>query len=174
MNNLFDTERLIVRRYDPDGDAEVVHALYAHPDVIAFLSMEPSPSVDEARTWLRGVIDRYRTRPAMGGFGAWTRDGTFVGTALIKPLPGADGQWTDRIEIGWHLARDQWGQGYATELGRGLLQYGFEVLDEEVLAAVVAPDNHRSLAVARRLGMVERGLTDAYYGETLVLFERTR
>jgi RimJ/RimL family protein N-acetyltransferase len=46
------------------------------------------------------------------------------------------------------------------------------VLDRVVV--VVDPDNARSLAVCRRLGMTHRGQTTAYYGETLELFELSR
>ena len=44
------------------------------------------------------------------------------------------------------------GRGYATEAGAAAVQYGFEELGEERLFSCIVPDNHRSQAVARRLG----------------------
>jgi RimJ/RimL family protein N-acetyltransferase len=73
------------------------------------------------------------------------------------------------VEVGWHLHPDSWGHGYATEAARGAIAKGFaEGLDE--IFAVVRPDNKRSLAVCRRLGLTHLGRTDRWYGQALELF----
>lgn len=59
-------------------------------------------------------------------------------------------------ELGWDLRSDEWGKGYATEAARGLLTH---VADLGLLRvySLITPENSRSQAVARRLGMrVER------------------
>ena len=57
------------------------------------------------------------------------------------------------VEVGWRLAREAWGQGYATEAGRACLDFGFDVLGLPEILAVTAAGNHRSRAVMHRLGM---------------------
>jgi RimJ/RimL family protein N-acetyltransferase len=94
------------------------------------------------------------------------------------------------VEIGWHLNPDHWGFGYATEAGQGVIALALGPGPAELAAAdlagrparppldrvlaVVDPDNVRSQAVCRRLGMTHLGQTDQYYGLTLELFELAR
>mgnify|MGYP003317263934 CR=1 FL=1 len=56
------------------------------------------------------------------------------------------------VEVGWTLRPSQWGRGYATEAGVAAVHYGFEELGEERFFSCIVSDNHRSQAVARRLG----------------------
>lgn len=88
---------------------------------------------------------------ALRGFGPFAAerrdDGAFVG--WIGPMypPG----WPER-EIGWTLAREHWGQGYATEAARAALRYAYEHLGWTTAISVIDPDNTGSQGVAKRLG----------------------
>ena len=77
------------------------------------------------------------------------------------------------IEVGWHLHPDSWGHGYATEAAQAVMDRGFGSGLPEVVA-VVYPDNHRSIAVCRRLGMTPIGRTDRWYGVEVEAFSRRR
>ena len=57
------------------------------------------------------------------------------------------------VEVGWRLARDAWGRGYATEAARAALAFGFEEHAIEEILAIVDPGNERSLRVCAKLGM---------------------
>jgi RimJ/RimL family protein N-acetyltransferase len=59
------------------------------------------------------------------------------------------------VEIGWRLAREAWGQGFATEGARAALAVGFEQLGQEEIVSFTALANQRSRAVMERLGMHE-------------------
>lgn len=85
---------------------------------------------------------------------------------LLLPLEEAD----EEVEVGWHLNPDHWGRGYATEAGRGALSLAFGACGLAEVLAVVYPDNAKSIAVCRRLGMTHLGQTDRFYGVTLELF----
>ena len=91
------------------------------------------------------------------GFAAAERrsDGAFVGMVGIQPLE-LDLPFCPCVEIGWRLQRAHWGQGYATEAAGAWLDYGFDVLGLAEIVAFTDRDNHRSLAVMRRLGMSPR------------------
>ncbi len=56
-------------------------------------------------------------------------------------------------EIGFVLSRSAWGKGYATEIGRGQLEHGFNAVGCTRLLAQVAPENARSIAALERIGM---------------------
>ncbi len=59
----------------------------------------------------------------------------------------------DDYELGFVLARPAWGKGYATEIGRGQLQYGFGTLKCTRLLALAAPTNLPSISALRKIGM---------------------
>lgn len=58
------------------------------------------------------------------------------------------------LELGWTLAADHWGQGYATEAAGFLLDYAFADLKLSRLISLIEPGNARSVAVAKRIGML--------------------
>ncbi len=175
MTTIFETERCFARLWSLD-DAQAAFTMYGDPEVMRYLGNETKADVEETRTLLEEVLERAERLPAgMGSFPLIERaSAELVGTALIKPLPDAEKQWTDDIEIGWHLARKHWGKGLATEMGRALLRYGFVELDIPVLHAVVETPNEASLQVARRIGMNAVERTQAYYGRELEHFVLTR
>jgi len=71
------------------------------------------------------------------------------------------------------LHPDSWRHGYATEAAAGAIANGFAAGLDEVVA-VVRPDNERSLAVCRRLGMEAIGRTSRWYGVELEAFRKRR
>ena len=89
------------------------------------------------------------------------RDGTGRGAVVLrhtgKVIGGAGLVWRDldsglKIELGYHLHRGFWGQGYATEAGAALLAHARE-RDVRHVISLIYVDNARSAGVARRLGM---------------------
>ena len=68
--------------------------------------------------------------------------------------------------IGYSLAQAHWGRGYATELARGLLRFGFETLGMHRIWAIVEPENVASARVLEKLGMQREGrLRDHRYAK---------
>ena len=162
---LFETERLTVRRWTlAPSDLQYAHRIYGDADVVRTIGGQVMPDLDATRAHIAMRLDRQRNWNGEYGAFATERktDGHVVGSALIKPLKGAEVPWTDDIEIGWHLARAEWGKGYATEMGRGLVELA-RARGLSMLHAVVEPGNERSLAVARRLGFAHEGRTTKYY-----------
>ena len=160
MSTVFTTERLTVREWQVD-DAEAAYAIYGDWEVARWLGASPQAhaSVDVTRERLETIVAR-DDGPGLG-FWAITRseDGVLVGAVLLRPLPDSP-----EIEVGWHLARSHWGNGYATEAARGALQQGFGEVGLDRVHAVVYPGNARSSAVCERLGMQHQGRTSDFYG----------
>jgi RimJ/RimL family protein N-acetyltransferase len=90
------------------------------------------------------------------GFGFWAVEAVgvtdfagFVGLAI----PGFEAHFTPCVEIGWRLAVEHWGRGYATEAARAALDCGFQRLGLKEIVAFTVPPNRRSRRVMERLGM---------------------
>lgn len=152
-------------------DAEAALVIYGDPEVSRYLNGRAIADLDAMRAQLERWIERNQIVPeGQGAFAALDHDGVVVGTGLLKPLPDAHGALTDDVEVGWHLARARWGQGYATEIGRCLIQHGLGALGLPAIHAVVDAPNVASMRVAHRLGMQHLGTTEAYYGVALEHF----
>lgn len=170
---IFETPRLIVRQYT-EADAEQALAIYSDPEVMQFIGMmkaaTPITTVDQMRqNLIVRRIKRYNETPQFGGWAAVSKEtGKIIGTIILMNLDSSP-----EIEVGWHLARAAWGNGYATEGGRGAIEYGFNVAGLDRIACVVHPDNHRSLAVARRLNLTHEGRRH-HYAQELEYFSTTR
>jgi ribosomal-protein-alanine N-acetyltransferase len=88
----------------------------------------------------------------------------FAGLLPCDALGKAD------YELGFVLRRSAWRHGYATEIGRGQLEYGFSTADHRRLLALVSPENGASIAVLKKIGMAfdsiiqseERGVRQVY------------
>jgi RimJ/RimL family protein N-acetyltransferase len=97
------------------------------------------------------------------GFGLWaverTRDRRLLGfTGLGTSNFGAP--FCPAVDIGWQLARDAWGQGYATEGASAVLAFVFRELGLPEVVAHTTRLNHRSRAVMSRLGMTHNARDD--------------
>jgi RimJ/RimL family protein N-acetyltransferase len=68
-------------------------------------------------------------------------------------IRGDMGPVADKVEIGWRLARDCWGAGYASEGARAAAAWSFANLSDEEIRAITWEGNVRSRAVMERLGM---------------------
>lgn len=93
---------------------------------------------------------------AQHGFGLWVierRDDTaFLGYAGLWPVPESV-PVRPRVEVGWRLAAEHWGRGYATEAARAALSFAFVDLGLDEVVSFTSTSNTRSIAVMQRLGM---------------------
>ena len=72
---------------------------------------------------------------------------------------------TRRLNLGYRLAFEAWGQGHATEIGAETLRYAFETLAQPEVHAIVRPANLASARVLEKIGMSEIGTLDDVPGE---------
>jgi RimJ/RimL family protein N-acetyltransferase len=76
-------------------------------------------------------------------------DGVFLGACGLQREPW----YPDELELGWRLAREHWGHGYATEAASSWLAHAFGELDLPRVISITDVPNLRSIAVMQRLGM---------------------
>jgi RimJ/RimL family protein N-acetyltransferase len=141
------TDRLVLRTFRLD-DLPQYAALNAHPEVVEFLGGEPltREDSDEIAEWANDVWEHDR----MGLLAVERReDERFLGMCGLHH----QSSMPDDVEVAWRLAREHWGNGYATEAATAWLDYGFQTLELPEIISMTDLDNERSLAVMRRLGM---------------------
>lgn len=162
---IYATRRLIVRPWTlAQPDIAWAHRIYSDPTVVQTIGGHLMADVAATEQHIRMRLDRQRKWGGRYGAFAIQRrtDAGVIGSVLIKPLKGHGEAWTDDIEIGWHLARIAWGNGYATEAAQGLVQHA-KTLGLTEVHIVVQPGNQRSLNVAGRLGAQPKARTTRYY-----------
>jgi len=156
------TERLRLRALTPDDLQDLYDRVSSDPEV----AWDGTPStLEETRRSLERKIDHVREH----GFGMMAvtdrRTGDLYGFAGLQHLEGGHD-----IEIGYYLARQAWGRGFATELGHALVAMAFGPLGLERVVAVVRPENTASQNVLAKLGFRPVAV-EHHYGADVELWE---
>ncbi len=164
-----ESPRLVLRAFTA-ADVAPYAAMIADPEVMRFMGsgwryrlkrslagILASVSHAEARLELRRVR-RHWDRHGWGEWAVEDRAGAFVGRLGFKYHRDFTAD-SSQVEIGWLLAREVWGRGYATEAAEVALAAGFEHFGLERVISISSPANERSVGVMRRLGMAEAGRT---------------
>jgi [ribosomal protein S5]-alanine N-acetyltransferase len=144
---ILETERLLLREFVPE-DVGLLSAVLSDPETMRYY---PAP-LD--RTGVAEWIERNRRRYRETGHGLWAlvlkSSGEVIGDC------GLTRQTVDEIqeiELGYHLRRDLWGKGYASEAACACRDYGFAHLKVDQLISLVRIGNLPSRRVAEKVGM---------------------
>jgi 3-dehydroquinate dehydratase/shikimate dehydrogenase len=90
------------------------------------------------------------------GWGRWAVSvpgvAEFIGFVGLS-VPPYQTHFMPSVEVGWRLAHEHWGKGYATEGALAALQYGFETLKLTEIVSFTTIFNKRSIAVMEKIGM---------------------
>ncbi len=144
-----ETRRLVLREWC-DADIDPWSLLNADPRVMQFF---PN-TYDRARSETSAAGMRERLKA--DGYGLWAvevKGGLkFVGMIGLQSVP-AEMPFAPAVEVGWRLAFEVWGRGFATEGARAALGFGFERLDRNEIVALTAATNFRSQRVMQKLAM---------------------
>ena len=143
------TERLLLREWRAE-DREPFAALNADPRVMEhFPALLPRAQSD-------ALARRSEQHFATHGFGPWAVEvpgvAPFIGFVGLV-VPAFEAHFTPCVEIGWRLAAEHWGHGYATEAALAAAGHGFDAVGLEQLVSFTTPPNLRSRAVMQRIGM---------------------
>lgn len=147
MRTILETPRLILRELVP-ADADAIALILSDPETMRYY---PAPY---DRAGVEQWIDRNRQRYFHDGVGLWgmvlKETGELIGDCGIIRQE-VDGE--SLYEIGYHLRRDRWSKGYATEAAIACREWGFATLEAKRLISLIRPDNIPSQRVAVRNGM---------------------
>lgn len=151
MNKIIQTNRLILRQWREE-------------DLEHFAQLNADPRV---REYFPGLLSRQESDHSVKlaadhiercGWGFWAasliQTGEFIGFIGLEDVYfTAHFTHTPAVEIGWRLAFNHWGQGYATEGALAALEYGFESLELKEIVSFTAMQNERSRHVMEKIGM---------------------
>ena len=122
----------------------------ADPAVMEFFLSPQSRAMSDAS------IDAWQSQFEQRGWSNWAAElrssGEFIGFIGLS-IPTRVLPFSPCVEIGWRLAREHWGRGYATEGAREALRAGFEELTLPEIVSFTSVLNLRSRAVMARIGM---------------------
>jgi RimJ/RimL family protein N-acetyltransferase len=151
----FETDRLRLRQWLAT-DREPFAALNADPRVMEFFPATLDRATSDA------MADYCERLIAERGWGFWAAElkgsGQFIGFIGLH-TPSSELPFSPCVEIGWRLAFQHWGKGFASEAANGALQVGFGLLNLPEIVSFTAVRNLRSRAVMERLGMREAATT---------------
>lgn len=143
------TERLVLRQWR-DSDLAPFAELNADPEVMRHF---PAPMAREESDSFAQMV---RQTIEGQGWGLWavgvTGGRDYIGFVGLN-TPRFEAPFMPAVEVGWRLARDHWGHGYATEAARAATAFGFDELNLDEIVSFTAPANERSRRVMGRLGM---------------------
>lgn len=149
VNFQIETDRLIMRDWRQD-DLDAFHAINSDPKVRATLGpIMTREEVADLIVRMRGLQEKY-------GYCFWAlvrkSDGQLIGwCGMIRGAP--DVPVADKLEIGWRLASETWGNGYITEAARKCIKWASVQFPGENIWAITSANNRRSRAVMERLNM---------------------
>lgn len=140
-----ETERLTLRLMNA-GDFEAYHRMLADDEVQRYLAGKANTR-DESYRSFSMLFGQWLIR-GFGFLGVYEKSTSeLVGRVGYHNPEGWPG-----FEIGWTIARDRWGRGYATEAARRVLRHAFEAMGQKHVISVIHPDNAASINVAKKIG----------------------
>ena len=154
MNNLtLPTERLVLREFTK-GDWQAVHEYASDPEVVCYMDWGPNTQ-EETRDFIKRAMASYEKDPRQEYQFAVTleEENRLIGSCgLCVSNPDHQEAW-----IGYCINRHYWGKGYATEVARRLVAFGFDELKLHRIFATCGPQNERSVSVLEKAGMRREG-----------------
>lgn len=141
---VLETARLLLREFHL-GDTDALLKVLGDPLAMRYY---PAP-------FLRGEVDdwirRNRARYEDCGFGLWAMllkaSGELIGDCGFY-VRDVEGEF--EYELGWHVRRDLWEHGYATEAAQSCIAHAFGKLGTERIIALIRPENISSCRVAEK------------------------
>ncbi len=156
-----ESERLFFRNLD-DSHFEHYCEMDLDPEVMRFYQ-RPFGTRELARINMQRYLEYQKTHPRLGAFMAFSKtDRRFVGLGALIHLE-LDPK-NSKVEVGYRLPLREWNKGYATEICRTLLRYGFEELGLPEIFGTIKPENVKSENVFRKCGLTLVGSWENYGG----------
>ena len=150
------TERLLLRGWT-GADRAPFAVMNADPRV-----MEHFPET-YSRERSDALVDRIEQRWRDHGYSLWAVErldsGDFIGYVGLSAAT-FEAPFTPAVEVGWRLATEHWGHGFATEGARAALDHGFGPWGMAEIVSFTAVGNVRSWRVMERLGMIRDPASD--------------
>lgn len=144
---ILETPRLYLRKFE-ENDLNALASMYSNIDVMRFIGT----GITFTRVQAQKTIERWNEYEAENGFSNWAvirkEDSAFIGKCGLSWLPDKS-----EVEISYILDEPYWGMGYASEISKAVLDFGFNRFNLKKIAALVYPQNAPSIRVIEKMGM---------------------
>lgn len=155
MKIALETKRLILKFLDP-SDLENLFALRSDPDVMKYIGDGAIHTEEKVKDFLLNLAIPYQEKHGTGFFAVFEKEsGDFIGQAGLFHISFYDKQ--PDIELAYRLHKQYWGKGYATELAKALIRWGFEHLNINKIVAGAELENIASQKVLIKAGFDSKG-----------------
>jgi RimJ/RimL family protein N-acetyltransferase len=146
MRIWIETARLLLRPLTRD-DEDALAAVLSDAETMRWYPR--AFTRDEVRAWIERQIDRYASGSGLLGL-VEKQSGRLIGDCgtVWQEIDGST-----ELEIGYHVNRERWNQGFATEGARAMIDYAFEKLGVERVVSMIRPENLASRRVAEKNGL---------------------
>ena len=150
------TPRLYLRPFDK-SDLVLLHHLDSDPEILQYIGKPKSKIESEQR--FHEAIKMNARMPGFGKFMIIEKEtDKAIGWALFGPFAEDD----KLIELGYRLKKEFWGKGYASEISKALVEYGFMVKKLDKIIGVTLPENIASQKVLENAGLKYIDIRSAY------------
>jgi RimJ/RimL family protein N-acetyltransferase len=145
-NSTLETARLKLRLF-AESDLDALAAMYADAETMRYIG--EGKTFNRGETWraISSMLGHWLLR----GYGMWAVElkgtGEMIGRAGFIYPEGWPG-----FELGWMIAKQYWGRGYATEAAEAALEYAYKDLDKSRVISLIRRDNLPSIRVAEKIG----------------------
>lgn len=150
-NTVIDTERLLIRPFC-DDDSEALYNILKEPEMFKYTPDEPWKSIEESREFIKFAKWLYESEhPEFRYFFAAVEKemGKLIGYCGIGGISYSHSE----NEVFYGIAKEYWGNGYASECGKAMLEYGFIRLGLSKIIGAVHPENTASIRVMEKIGL---------------------
>lgn len=152
---IIESGRLYLKEFTLD-DTENFFRLNSDPEVMKYI-LPPVTDINIIIKSINKIRKYYKENP---GFGVWAcyekQSDEFIGFFELAHL-----DHTEEIEVGYRLLTEYWGKGYATEMTKVLINYGFNKMGLKKIVGITHPEN-----IASQNALLKSGLTykkEAFY-----------
>jgi len=153
----FETERLILQHINLSDMEAIYRSWVYNPEIYRFLAPYYANDSDTARKWIDETLQDF----SEANPGSWELFAIELKSANevigVFELTGIDRE-VRSAEVGYHLGKKWWGNGYAAEALRALLMYCFENAALNRVSAYYDPRNPNSGRVMQKAGMIYEGV----------------
>ena len=142
-----ETARIHLRPLSSD-DLDEFARMGSDPDVMRYIASGKTQSREQTSARLYAMISDWN----QNSFGLWAAihkaSNAWMGFCGLQFLDN-----TSEVEVGYRLAKQFWGMGFATEAAAASLRYGFEELGLDRIVGVVQFENFASQRVLEKIGL---------------------
>ncbi len=149
MKIIIETDRLILRTW-LDSDLRLMLAINQDPKVMEYF---PGLQDLEATTNFITKVNKHFDKHCYSLYATIRKDTSeFIGFIGLL-IADFESHFTPATEIGWRLSSNHWGQGFATEGAKAVLDYAFRELKISEIVSFTAEGNAKSIKVMQKIGL---------------------